>query len=117
MQNNSMYKYFKTSNRSESALEKATLSVLRKRGALCFKFTSSNKKGVPDDIVLLKNGKAVFVEFKNPNGVHVGLSTSQLLVIRDIKSNGFDVFVVVNNSQADYFIDWCIENGGLDAEL
>ena len=102
-----MSKYIKSIPASEAQLEKATLRVLRASGALCYKFASPAKRGVPDDIVLLKYGETVFVEFKNPNGRGV-LSKLQEINIEKINSQGFKVFVVGSLKQADDFIDYCL---------
>lgn len=101
-------RYIKGRPSSESVLEKAVLKVLRDKGALCYKFVSPSKRGVPDDIVLLNGGKAVFVEFKSPVGNHP-VTKLQQARIDEIKALGFDVFVVKTLADADIFIDYCIE--------
>lgn len=51
-------------------LERDVENALRKRvkelGGLCEKFTSPNKRNVPDDLVTLPGGIIIFVECKRP---------------------------------------------------
>lgn len=89
---------------TERALEKATLDELRSLGALCYKFVSPSKRGVPDDIVLLKS-VCIFVEFKSPKGGK--LSKLQELNIARIREQGFAVFVVANERDARALIEYC----------
>jgi hypothetical protein len=88
-------RYLKKVPTLESELEKQTLGVLR-------------DKGVPDDVVLLDNGQAIFIEFKNPRGSGV-ISKLQQHQIDKIKENGFLVFIVDSLKSADECIDKCIE--------
>lgn len=49
----------------ERDIEKALCERVKKLGGLCEKFTSPNRRSVPDRIVTLKN-KIIFVELKAP---------------------------------------------------
>ncbi|MBC1605676.1 VRR-NUC domain-containing protein [Listeria rocourtiae] len=49
----------------ESKIEEYLRSEVRKRGGLCWKFTSPGTRGVPDRIVML-GGRLAFVETKAP---------------------------------------------------
>lgn len=49
----------------ESKIEEYLRKEVRKRGGLCWKFTSPGTRGVPDRIVML-NGCLIFVETKAP---------------------------------------------------
>lgn len=105
-----MTDYLKGNYKSESALEKATLIALTKHGALCYKFASPSKRGVPDDIILLPNGVAVFIEFKHPNGRGV-LSKLQKHQIDKIDQQNFTVFIVDSITEANRVIGECISMG------
>lgn len=52
-------------------LERDIENALRKRvkelGGLCEKFTSPNKRNVPDDLITLPGNRIIFVECKRPN--------------------------------------------------
>lgn len=48
----------------EKEIEKKLVQEVRKRGGLCWKFTSPGTDGVPDRLVLMPCGKIAFVELK-----------------------------------------------------
>lgn len=50
----------------ESALEKRFRLEIEKRGAKALKFISPNKRGMPDRLILIPGGQAVFAELKAP---------------------------------------------------
>lgn len=50
----------------ERDIEKALCDRVKELGGLCEKFTSPNRKNVPDRIVTLEN-RIIFVELKAPN--------------------------------------------------
>jgi len=50
----------------ERDIEKALCDRVKTLGGLCEKFTSPNRKNVPDRIVTLEN-RIIFVELKAPN--------------------------------------------------
>jgi len=50
----------------ECSVETRLRQRCRQEGFLCFKFVSPGVTGVPDRIILLHNGRVVFVELKAP---------------------------------------------------
>ena len=52
----------------ESAIEARLVREVKKRGGLCYKFTSPGNPGVPDRIVILPGGTTVYVELKTEIG-------------------------------------------------
>jgi hypothetical protein len=50
----------------ESTLEKRFKIEIEKHGGQALKFVSPNKRGVPDRLVLIPGGQAVFAELKAP---------------------------------------------------
>jgi hypothetical protein len=85
----------------ESIIEgKLVIGVKLKRG-LCLKFVSPGNKGVPDRIVLYR-GKIYFIELKATNGV---CSTLQLWWHKQLRENGFKVWVINSLEQVKQFID------------
>lgn len=74
-----------------------------KVGMLCYKFSSPSNRGVPDLILVNKNGKAFFIEVKHPNGKG-GLSEIQLIVLQTLKDQGATVYVVASREYADEVI-------------
>lgn len=75
----------------ESSVEKRLTNMLRKRGALCLKFSSPGNPGVPDRIVLLPGGRVVFVEVKARGGRVGVLQERQIARLRGL---GADVRVL-----------------------
>ncbi len=51
----------------EEVIEKHLVNEVKKAGGIAYKFTSPGRRGVPDRIVLLPNGKIIFVECKSPS--------------------------------------------------
>lgn len=52
----------------EKDIEKRLVREVKKLGGLCLKWVSPGNSGVPDRIVLMPSGKAIFVELKRPGG-------------------------------------------------
>lgn len=50
----------------EDVIERHLVNEVKKAGGIAYKFTSPGRRGVPDRIVLLPNGKIIFVECKAP---------------------------------------------------
>lgn len=76
-------------------LEKEIEGWLRKRlresGCLCYKFISPGNTGVPDRIVITREGRVIFVELKTDKG---RLSKLQQAHIQKLRRNRADVRVV-----------------------
>lgn len=84
----------------EKDIEKALVKRVESLGGLCEKFTSPNRRGVPDRIVTLPGGRIIFVELKAP-----GASPTKLQK-RDHdrrKALGCTVFVIDNIEVANAF--------------
>ncbi|UDN38139.1 VRR-NUC domain-containing protein [Proteus sp. NMG38-2] len=47
-------------------MERHLVNEVKKADGITYKFTSPGHKSVPDSIVLLPNGKIIFVEHKTP---------------------------------------------------
>lgn len=65
----------------------------RKKGWLCWKFTSPNLRGVPDRIFVAPWGMTCFIEFKKP-GERVEKGSPQERRLNDLVSRGANVFVI-----------------------
>lgn len=68
----------------ERDIEKVLVDEVRKAGGRAYKFTSPGNDGVPDRIVLLPDGLAVFVELKTEVGRLTRLQRIQCERIRDL---------------------------------
>ena len=71
----------------ESARQTQIKKKLQEDGWTVVKLIKTSLTGIPD-ILALKDGKAMFVEVKQPKGV---LSPIQTHVIKTLRENGFDV--------------------------
>ena len=91
-----------TRKRKESQIQKqSVLDYATTLGYTAYKIKSTNKNGVPD-VLLLKNGKAIFVEIKSENGV---LTCQQQARIKEITDQKICVGIVHSDSEAKFFID------------
>lgn len=86
----------------EKDIEKKLVKEVKKRGGLCWKFTSPNLAGVPDRLCLLHEGKVAFVEVKKPGGK---LRPLQVLRKQELESHGFKVFVLNNEKEVEKIIN------------
>lgn len=88
------------------ALEKDVEQRLRKGvealGGRCMKLVSQGNNGTPDRLVLLPDGRCIFVELKRPKNGR--LSPVQREQQKRIASIGFDVRVISNTEGVDAFI-------------
>ena len=53
---------------TEKQVERNFVKAVKEAGGLAMKFVSPGRVGVPDRIVLLPGGRAVFAEIKRPGG-------------------------------------------------
>ena len=88
-------------------LEKTTEARLRKElralGCLFFKFVSPGNAGVPDRLVVMPDGRVVFVELKREDGI---LSPQQTRQIARLRAQGCDVRVLWGPLDALEFVQW-----------
>lgn len=86
----------------ESEIEKILTSEVKKLGGRAYKWVSPGNDGVPDRIVIFRNGEPVFVELKSETG---RLSPLQEVQIRRLAELGQQVEVVKGISGlADFFM-------------
>ena len=77
-------------------------------GCKCLKFVSPGYCGVPDRIVLGRNGKVCFIETKAPKRRE---TIRQQYVQKLLRGFGFKVFSSVDSvSQIPEIIEWLIKN-------
>lgn len=85
----------------EKEIESKLVNLVKRRGGLCLKWVCPGGAGVPDRIVLLPNGRVVFVELKRPKGGE--LSSRQKWWHRKLRGLGFRCWVVWNWNDLDEF--------------
>nr|DAJ71738.1 MAG TPA: Nuclease [Caudoviricetes sp.] len=88
---------------TEKQVEQKFTKAVKASGGLALKFVSPGRVGVPDRIVLLPGGKAVFAEIKRPGG---HLRKSQEAACREIRSRGFPVHIIRSGADIEQFCDW-----------
>ncbi len=85
----------------ESAIEARLVREVKKRGGLCYKFTSPGNPGVPDRIVILPGGITVYVELKTEIG---RLAKIQKWQIEELRRRGAAVRVLKGMEQVMEFL-------------
>lgn len=84
----------------EKDIEKALVKRVKDLGGLCEKFTSPNRRAVPDRIVSLPDGVVIFVELKAPGKKPSPLQTKDH---EKRKALGCDVRVIDSLEAVDAF--------------
>lgn len=87
---------------NEAAFQKRCVKKSKDRGWLAYKFSSPAHRGVPD-MVFIKQGKVVFIEFKAPNGGG-RVTPLQHKTIFDMTVHGASVHVVSSEEKFDAVI-------------
>ena len=86
----------------ERQIEEKLYKAVKQKGGLALKFVSPGYDGVPDRLILLKNGRVGFVEVKSPGKEPRPLQRSR---IKKLKELGFKVYVLDNENQIGGIID------------
>ncbi len=77
----------------ESDLEKKLVSHITKLGGIAYKFSSPNRKSVPDRLCIMPNGRAFFVELKAEGKAPTPLQRHEHELLRAL---GHTVLVIDN---------------------
>jgi len=77
----------------ESKLESKLVSHITILGGIAYKFASPNRKGVPDRLCIMPNGRAFFVELKAPGKAPTPLQRHEHELLRAL---GHTVLVIDN---------------------
>ena len=82
----------------EKTVEREVVKRVKEEGGIAYKFTSPNRRSVPDRLCLLPGGKILFVECKRP-----GAKVTQLQAREHerLRAMGFEVVVVDNKEDAN----------------
>lgn len=86
----------------EKEIEAKLVAGVKKAGGRAYKFVSPGNVGVPDRLVLLPNGRAIFVELKTDTG---RTSAAQRLQIAKLMELGADVRVLYGMDDVRDFLE------------
>ena len=86
----------------EKIIEHKLVKAARERGGLAWKFTSPGTSGVPDRIVLLRDGKVGFVEVKAPGKKTRPIQERRM---RELRQLGFYAAVIDGVEQIGGVLD------------
>ena len=91
----------------EKTIEAYLRDRVKELGGKAYKFVSPGNDGVPDRLVCLPGGRAVFVELKAPGKTPTPLQRSRH---RELRKMGFVVFGIVDSREdADTVIELATE--------
>ena len=85
----------------ESNIEQYFCKQVQRLGGQAYKFTSPNRRAVPDRLIVLPYISPMFVECKAPGKA---LSPAQTRECNSLRILGQSVFVIDSKEQADYLI-------------
>lgn len=86
----------------ERTIERRLFESTKKRGGIAYKFTTTNRAGIPDRMVCLPGGKIAFIELKAP-----GKKPRPLQQVRhnELEALGQKVFVIDDINQIEGVLD------------
>lgn len=86
----------------ETTLERKLVSEVKKIGGQAPKWVSPGNRGVPDRLVILPNGRTVYVEMKAPGKPLQPLQKHWARILRGLKQS---VYKIDSLEDIDRFID------------
>lgn len=86
----------------EKDIEKYLRDKIKKAGGVAYKFISPGNNGVPDRLICLPTGKAIFVELKAPGKEP---KPHQNLQINRLRNLNFKVFVIDSFEKVDALLE------------
>lgn len=86
----------------ESLIEQHLVKEVNRRDGLCLKFNSQSMTGVPDRIILMKNGTVAFVEVKQKGKKPRPL---QELRMKQLRRLGFKVYILDEKEKIGEILD------------
>ena len=89
-------------NMLESLIEQYLVKEVNRRDGLCLKFNSQSMTGIPDRIILMKNGTVAFVEVKQKGKKPRPL---QELRMKQLRQLGFKVYTLDEKEKIGEILD------------
>lgn len=90
----------------EKDVEKKVCDYAKKHNALVYKFTSPNRRSVPDRLIIFPGGRVWFVEFKRPGGKP---TEAQEREIKRLREKGCYVSVIDTVEGGKELVDQFVE--------
>ncbi len=90
----------------EKDIEQRFVRYAKLKGCTAYKFSSPNRRGVPDRMVVGPNGLLFFIEFKAPGRQPSALQEREMQRLRDY---GFPVYLIDKKGAAEQLLDLLIE--------
>ncbi len=100
----------KTPNPLEKVIEAKVCDHAKKLGCLVYKFTSPNRRSVPDRLFITPTGRVFFVEFKR---LGEEPTAAQAVEIEKIRSKGVTVLVIDRVEDGKKMVDKQVEPYGI----
>ena len=87
---------------SENTLAHSLVEKIRQRGGICLKLQGNMYAGMPDRLILLPEGRVIFVELKSE-----GIKPRKLQLVRheELRALGFKVFVIDTQEKLTQFLN------------
>lgn len=87
---------------SEKTLERSLVEKIRQHGGICLKLQGNMYAGMPDRLILLSEGRVIFVELKSE-----GIKPRKLQLVRheELRALGFKVFVIDTQEKLIQFLN------------
>lgn len=82
----------------EKVIEAYLVKRIKDKGGIAYKFTSPQRRSVPDRLVLMPGSKAVFVELKATGAKPTPLQLREHAFLRGL---GFEVLVIDSKEEID----------------
>ena len=86
----------------ESEVEAHLVKRVKERLGIAYKFTSPQRRSVPDRMCVMPGGRVVFVELKRPGAKPTEQQTREHQRLRDL---GATVLVLDSKTQVDHYFD------------
>lgn len=84
----------------EKDIERKLVDMVKRHGGLCLKWVCPGRAGVPDRIVLLPEGRIIFVELKRPQGSR--LDPLQRWWAKKLTEFGFDHYFIYSTDMVNW---------------
>lgn len=78
----------------------------KKHNAICYKFTSPNRRSVPDRMVVFPHGLVIFIEFKAPGKTPTPAQEREIARLQEREQT---VLVIDNVERGKDALSWLLE--------